>query len=196
LIRETINVAPTTDFTFPHLWQATVVERRPLIMPVRRFIYPRELEEVERGALELIVRPPATTTESGEFLATFALGFDNPTVPTGVWSCPNPDWLCAVAGGYAYLIDTTDPRRWEQVGYRPVLEVKPLLQQQLVLFSGHYSLMAYGPEGKAWESDKLSWEGFKILSVSNDVLTGLGWSLITDREYEFKVDLRTGESIR
>ncbi len=54
--------APVLDLTFPHEWQATVPLHRPLIAPasftsMRHFVYPREVEEIERGALELIVRP-------------------------------------------------------------------------------------------------------------------------------------------
>jgi hypothetical protein len=178
---------------FPHRWQATILERRPLIAPARHFIYPKDVDEVEQGALELLIRP---VDIAPEFLATFALGFATPGVPTGVWACPNPEWLCAVAGGYAYLIDTAQPTEWEQVEYRPVLEVTPLPSQQLLLFSGHYSLVAYGSNGKAWESGRLSWEGFKILEVTETKLTGLGWDLITDQEYEFEVDLSTGEHRR
>ncbi len=102
--------APVLDLTFPHEWQATILSRRPLIAPPRHYVYPREVEEVERGALELLIRP---TPNDPEFLATFALGFADPAVPTGVWSCPNPQWLCAVAGGYAYLVNTADPQQWE-----------------------------------------------------------------------------------
>jgi hypothetical protein len=184
--------APVLDLTFSHDWQAPVFDRGPLIAPARRYVYPREVEEVERGALEFVVRP----NQGADFLATFALGFADPAVPTGVWSCPNPQWLCAVAGGYAYLVNTTDPQEWEQVKYHPVLSVIPLLSQQLLLFSGHQSLMAYDPNGKAWETGRLSWEGVKILEVHESSLTGLGWDLITDREFNFEVDLRTGEHIR
>jgi hypothetical protein len=183
------SAVPSVDLTFPHDWQATVLERRPLIAPSRHFVYPREVEEIERGALELIVRPQQAT----EFLATFALGFADPAVPTGIWSCPNPQWLCAVAGGYAYLVNTANPLQWEMVEYRPVLAVTPVLSQRLLLFSGHQSLVAYGPNGKAWETHRLSWEGIKILEVREDTLVGLGWDLITDREFEFEVDLNTGE---
>jgi hypothetical protein len=191
------NSAPVLDLTFPHEWQATVLQHRPLIalasmtsMP--HYVYPREVDEVERGALELIVRPNADP----EFLSTFALGFADPAVPTGVWACPHPQWLCAVAGGYAYLVNTTDPRQWEQIQYRPVLAVTILLSQRLLLFSGHQSLTAYGSDGKAWETGRLSWEGFKILEVREASLTGLGWDLITDREFEFEVNLKNGEHKR
>lgn len=183
---------PSIDSSFPRDWQATPLDGVPLIAPARHFVYPREVEEVERGALQLIVRPQ----EGGEFLATFALGFTDPSLPTGVWSCPNTKWLCAVAGGYAYLVDTTDPQTWQMVEYRPVLQVIPHLSQHLLLFTGHQSIVAYGPSGKAWETLRLSWEGVQILEVSEDSLTGTGWDLMTDQEYEVRVDLHTGEHVR
>jgi hypothetical protein len=195
-MQDTKNSNPILELTFPHEWQATVLDRRPLITPPRRFVYPRQVEEIERGALEVMIRPPATAADRSEFLATFALGFADPAVPTGVWSCPNPDWLCALAGGYAYLLNAADPAQWEQVEYRPVLAVTPLRQQRLLLFSGHQSLLAYGPGGKLWQTARLSWEGFKTLKVEDDTLTGLGWDLMTDQEFEFQVNLHTGEHIR
>src|ERR1700745_703344 len=57
--------------------------RGPLLLRRRHFVYPAAVEEVERGALELMVRP----AEGEAFLATCALGFASPAVPTGVWSC-------------------------------------------------------------------------------------------------------------
>jgi len=91
---------------FPHNWHAEILAARPLILPTRHFVYPAQAEEVERGALEVLVRPGAldSSTPSREFLATCALGFRDPAMPTGLWSCPNPDEICAVSGGYAYMI--------------------------------------------------------------------------------------------
>jgi hypothetical protein len=48
---------PVLDFTFEHRWQAEVLPSRPLILPRRQYVYPRHAEEVERGALEVLVRP-------------------------------------------------------------------------------------------------------------------------------------------
>lgn len=179
------------DESFAHSWRVEVLDRRPLIAPSRQFTYPRQAEEVERGALELIVHP----VSGGPFLATCALGFADPAAPTGVWSTPNPGQICAVAGGYAYLIDTQEPSRFEQVGFRPVLLVHALPEHGLLLFGGHHSLAAWGPRGRAWQSPRLSWEGVEIGEVSGDVLCGTGWDLRTGRELEFTVDLRTGERL-
>ena len=44
-----------------------------------------------------MVHPPE---DAGHFLATCALGFAGPRVPTGVWTCPDPNTICIAAGGY------------------------------------------------------------------------------------------------
>ena len=179
------------DFSFPHRWKAEILTARPLILPPRHFVYPREVEEVERGALEVLIRP-----ESAEpFLATCALGFRDPAVPTGLWSAPNPNEICAVSGGYAYLIDTTEPGRSAMIEQRPVLEVRPVAAPGLLLFVGHRSILAWGPQGLVWESMKLSDEGVTIDSVDGDVLRGRGWEMIPDTETSFALDLNTGRTL-
>lgn len=182
---------PIIDLAFPHNWTAEILPQRPLILPKRQYVYPRHAEEVERGALEMLVRPA-----SGDpFLATCALGFADPGAPSGAWTCPDPDRLCAVSGGYAYLIDTTAPERFEQVEYRPVLGVRALPEQRLLLFTGHHSLLAWGVNGIAWQTPRLSAEGVTISGIEGDVLRGVGWDLTTDADVPFEIDLRTGERV-
>ena len=176
-------------FPFPHNWQAEVLAARPAILPARHFVYPREAEEVERGALEVMVRPG---DGAQPFLATCALGFRDPAAPTGLWSTPNPDELCAISGGYAYMIDTRAPERFTMISYRPVLQVLSGVAQGLMLFVGHHSILAWGARGQAWESAKLSDEGITIRGFANGQLHGLGWEMIADREMPFTLDLRTG----
>jgi hypothetical protein len=178
------------DYTFPHDWSAEILAERPLILPRRQFVYPKYAEEVERGALEVLVRP----AESSElFLGTFALGFSDPAAPTGVWSCPDPGWMCAVSGGYAYVVNSAKPEEFAQVEFRPVLEVRALAEQGLLLFAGHHALLAWGAGGKAWETGRLSWEGVQITGVEGRWLRGFGWDLRTDKDVAFRVDLETGE---
>ena len=193
------------DGGFPHFWQAEVLDGRPLIMPARHFIYPREAEEVERGALEVMVRPGAAGPHEGftpidwacaqPFLATCALGFRDPSVPTGLWSAPDPGEICAVAGGYAYLIDTSAPERFTMIPYRPVLEVRAVVEAGLLLFVASRSILAWGRYGVVWESERLSDEGVTISGVENGLLRGAGWELRTDRETPFALDVRTGRRV-
>lgn len=198
------------DFSFPHQWQAEVLAARPAILPARHFTYPRQAEEIERGALEVFVRrdvgAPASDPGNREnktsvplrqdtqpFLATCALGFRDPAAPTGLWSAPHPDWLCAVSGGYAYLIDTTAPERFTMLPYRPVLAIHPALADGLLLFVSHHRILAWGRDGQAWESEKLSDEGLTITSIEAGLVRGLGWEMRTDKETAFAVDLRSGQ---
>lgn len=200
------------DLGFPHRWQAEILAARPLILPSRHFIYPQEAEEVERGALEVLVRPDTGpdvgpgappdevyrdfgeehSPDTQPFLATCALGFRDPVAPSGLWSTPEPEKICAVAGGYAYLIDTGSPEQFSMIPYRPVLEIRALVEENLLLFVGHHSILAWGRDGEAWESAKLSDEGVTITETAGGILRGTGWEMKTDREKSFALDLRTG----
>lgn len=181
--------SPIIDLSFPHRWQAEILAARPVILPPRHFVYPRQAEEVERGALEVMVRPDGAEP----FLATCALGFRDPAVPSDLWSSPKPEELCAVSGGYAYLIDTTAPERFTMVPYRPVLEVRAVPTEGLLMFVGHRSILAWGREGQAWESEKLSDEGVTVDSIESGVVRGTGWEMRTDKEVSFALDLRSGQ---
>jgi hypothetical protein len=214
-------IAPTFDGCFPHSWTAEILPNRPMILPKRHYVYPGVVEEVELGALEVLIQPgetPAGDKSQGQqpFLATCALGFRDPAAPTGIWSMPDPDWLCAVSGGYAYLIDTAKPERFTMLRYRPVLELLPYsseflykspdnshkiseeqhsLSEGLLLFVGHHSILAWGRDGEAWESDRLSWEGITNLRIEDKILRGAGWDLMTDKDLPFALNLDTGKRL-
>jgi hypothetical protein len=196
-----IFIKPVFDLAFAHRWRAEILAARPLILPARRYVYPRDAEEVERGALEVLIRPDAENKPQGAepdvepFLATCALGFRDPAVHTGIFAAPNEKEICAVSGGYAYLIDTTAPERFTMIPFRPVLEVRPLPEQELLLFVGHRAIIAWGRDGQAWQSEKLSDEGVTIIGVEAEILHGRGWEMKTDKETPFLLYLRTGRRL-
>lgn len=128
---------------FSQTWSVETLKTPPLIAPARQFIYPQQIvgeeDTLARGALQLMVRPAS----GGTFLATCALGFTDAAMPTGVFACPNADEMCAVAGGYAYVIDTLKPERSTHIALKPVVEVRPLVPQKLLLFVGFHSVIAW-----------------------------------------------------
>jgi hypothetical protein len=182
----------TSAQEFSRNWSVEILKTPPLIAPARQFIYPHQIageeEALARGALQLTVRPAS----GGTFLATCALGFTDPAMPTGVFACPDAVQMCAVAGGYAYIIDTAQPEHSTHIALKPVVEVRPLVAQGLLLFVGFHSMMAWGRNGPVWESARLSWEGIRIMSIDGDVVHGAGWNILTDKEVAFSVDLLTG----
>ena len=187
------SIARDSSSSSPRTWTAEILKDPPLIAPARQFTYPQQIpgeeDALARGALQLLVHPAS----GGDFLATCALGFTDSTMPTGVHPCPNPDELCAVAGGYAYIIDTLHPEHSTLIALMPVVEARPLAEQNLLLFTGFHILIAWGPDGEAWQTQRLSWEGIRITRIEGDTLYGTGWNLRTDKEVPFAVDLRTGQ---
>lgn len=181
------------DLSFPHSWEAEVLAARPMILPQRHYTYPREAEEVELGALEVMVRPAACDAQP--FLATCALGFRDAAAPAGIWAAPRPEEICAVSGGYAYLIDTQAPERFTMIPYRPVMHVRAAVAEGLLLLVGQRSILAWGRNGQAWESEKLSDEGVTITAIEGGVLRGVGWEMRSNTETPFLLDVRTGRRI-
>jgi hypothetical protein len=138
-----------------------------------------------------MISPP----DDPPFLATFALGFRDPIVPTGLWSAPNPEELCALSGGYAYMVSIRHPERFVMLSMRPVLAVHAAPDAALLLFVGHRDILAWGAHGKAWQANSVSSEGITIDALTATTLPGTGWEIRTDHEFAFTLDLATGQRI-
>lgn len=184
---------PELHFDFPHAWTARLLGVTPLIAPARSYVYPRQIageeDALARGALLVDVQPEG----AGNFLATCALGFAEIGALRGVWSCPEPREMCAIAGGYAYIIDTQAPETSTHVNLRPVVEVHASLSHRLLLFVGFHAVAAWGADGLAWQTPRLTWEGLTNTGLSEDKIHGQAWDMPRDREVPFEVDLRTGK---
>ncbi len=178
---------------FARSWSAEVLARPPLIAPVRQYVYPQQVpgeeDALARGALVVKVRP----ANGGSFLGTFALGFREASLPSGLWACPALDTMLAVAGGYAYMVDTTAPERSELLEQRPVTAILAAPDEGLLLLAGFHDVLAVGSEGVRWRTGRLSWEGVTLREVRGGRLLGEGWDMYTDAEVGFAVDLRTGQ---
>ena len=77
--------------------------------------------------------------------------------------------------------------------YRPVTGITAVAEHDLLIFASFHSLLAWGREGKAWQTARLSWDGVQITAIRGETLIGLGWDMRTDQELEFEVSLKTGE---
>ncbi len=178
------------DLIFPHNYEAKLLDSAPPVHPLEKlYHYPVELEEGDRTGAFLRVTPREGTAWTG----FFALGFESDQVVNVVCSCPDPDFLCAVAGGYAYVVKATDPTQWLRIDQLPVMELRALPGPRLLLFAGFTSISALGGEGLKWTTERLSWEGVAITEIRGTKLQGLGWDAFTDEEVAFEVDLLTGK---
>jgi hypothetical protein len=182
----------TVHEDFPHSWSAKILSTPPMIAPARQFTYPMnvrgEEDALARGAMLVSVKPAA----GGEFLATCALGFREASLPSGVWACPRAEDLLAVAGGYAYLVDTLEPSRCLHLPVKPVTAILAAAEDGLLLLAGFHNVIAVGVDGLVWESERVSWEGVAMVEVVGGALHGTGWDMAADKDVAFVMDLRTG----
>jgi hypothetical protein len=178
------------DFTFPHNYEIKVLESPPPVHPVEKlYHYPVELEEGDRSGLYVRVAPNVGPAWFG----FFAAGFDSPHVMNAVCSSPDPDSVCVIAGGYAYVVNSSKPGQWHRIEQRPVVELRTVTDQRLILFAGFTSITALGPNGVLWTTQRLSWEGIQITRIDGEVLHGYGWDARSDKEVPFEVNLRSGQ---
>ncbi len=179
--------------SFPKTWAARILTAPPLIAPARQYVYPQHIpgeeDAMNRGALLLDVKPAA----AANFLATCALGFREISLPTAIFACPHPDHLLAVAGGYAYVIDTLAPDHCVHLPLRPVTQILSAPSAGLILLAGFHNVLALDANGIRWQSERLSWEGISLTHTDAHHLHGTGWNLHADRDVPFTVNLLTGE---
>jgi hypothetical protein len=179
-----------SDFTFPRNYQVQVLESAPPVHPLEKlYHYPVELEEGDRSGAYVRVSP----REGQAWRGFFALGFESDQVISALCSCPDPDSLCVVVGGHAYVIKSTDPASWFRVEQRPVMELLALREHELLLFRGFTTISALGRGGRVWTTERLSWEGIEITDVEEGKLHGMAWDAFTDKRVPFQVDLKTGK---
>ena len=179
--------------SFPQTWAARILTAPPLIAPARQFVYPQHIpgeeDAMNRGALLLDVKPAA----SPNFLATCALGFREISLPTGIFACPHPDHLLALAGGYAYLIDTQSPRPLRPSSPPPRHPDPPCPCRRLILLAGFHNVLALDANGFAGNPRASAGKASPSPHTDAQHLHGTGWNMHTDREVPFTVDLLTGE---
>ncbi len=178
--------------SFARSWRAGILRGQPLIMPARHITLPHavpgEEDAMARGALWVQVQPE----RGGTFVAQCALGFAGEGVASGLWATPQQDLLLAIAGGYAYAIDTIAPENSILLAMRPVVRVHAAREAGALVLGGFHALSVLTNKG-AWESSRLSWEGVTVDHITGDEVHGTGWHMRLDRELPYILNLRTRE---
>jgi hypothetical protein len=177
------------EFAFPADYEVEILKHRPmLIEEPRQIVYPKEVEEGDQGALIARIRPK----QARSFVGIFALGFDSAKVIHAVLSTPHPHWMCAVSGGYGYLVKVTDPAQWLTVRSRPVVDVRAAGEARTLLFTDFQTVSGFTAGASEWQTGLLSWEGIRLEAIEGNELRGYGWDALRDAEVPFTIDIHTG----
>lgn len=183
------------DFTFPHEYEVEQVRDWPgtgsFSAPVIYFPPPKT--RGEHDGLWLRVKAKSGKT----WIGVFAFGYTSPPAFSRVISSPNPESVCVVSDGSAYVVNTEKPEVWEQIPILPVLEIRPLPEHKLLVLSDFTGLGAYGNSGLVWRSPRVCWDELKITKITSETIEGTGCDPTNSlkQEMRFAVDLRTGRSL-
>jgi len=183
------------DLGLPHSYEVEELSEFPGTgkFTVPLIFFPPPKHRSERDGLWLKVK----AANGRAWIGIFAFGYPSPATSSRVISSPESSRMCVVAKGNAYIVKAHEPEVWEQIPVIPVIDVRLIPEERLLVFSDFIRLAAYGSNGLAWRSPRVCWDGLKIVSVTRETIEGTGYdptNAIT-RESRFVVDLKTGRSL-
>jgi hypothetical protein len=183
------------DLTFAHTYEVEEIGDFPgtgrFAVPLLYFPPPRT--RPEHNGLWLKVSPSG----GKPWIGVFAFGYQSPPSISRVISSPDPHRVCVISKGGAYIVKVDQPEVWEEIPLIPVLDVRQIPENRLLVFSDFTRLAAYGIDGLAWRSPQVCWDGLKIDRVTRDTIEGTGYdpTFSVKPEFRFVVDLKTGRSL-
>jgi len=183
------------DLVFPHSYEVEELGEFPgtgkFAVPV--IFFPPPKNKREHTGLWLKVR----AASGRAWIGVFAFSPMPPSVSSSVVSSPDPNRLGVISNGAAYIVKADKPEVWEEVPLIPVLDVRSIPENGLLVFSDFTGLAAYGSSGLAWRSPRICWDGLKIISVTGTTIEGIGYDPTNSITHEsrFVVDLKTGRSL-
>ena len=182
------------DLQLPHSYEIEEVPELPGTgtWNVPLFYFPRPTMRSEHDGLWLRVQP----RNCKSWVGVFAFGFASSPTNSRVLSTCDPERLCVVSRGIAYIVTADTPDHWEQVPIEPVLDVRYIPEHELLVFADFTRLTAFDSAGIRWTSPRLCWDDLKIVTVSNGIIEGIGYDPTdSSSQSRFAVNARTGEPL-
>lgn len=183
------------DLAFPHSYEVQEFGEIPATgrLTIPQIFFPSPKGRPEHDGLWLKVKGSNGKT----WVGIFAFGYSSPPAFSRILSSPDPDRLCVISRGAAYLVKADEPEVWEEIPLVPVLDVRPIPENNLVVFADFIRLAAYDSQGPAWQSPRVCWDGLKIVRVTSETIEGTGHDPTNSisPESRFVVDLKTGRSL-
>ena len=108
---------------------------------------------------------------------------------------PDRESIAVISAGTAFRVWARDPERWEELSPGGVQQPVVVDALKLVLLVEHTTILAYGPGGLAWESERLVSDDLEAVAVNGDQLHAKGFDAPRNETVAVTVDLKTGRSL-
>lgn len=114
-----------------------------------------------------------------------------------VFTCPNPDEVCARCGEQVSIINVARADTHAEQPFDNITQVVPIPSGEMILLVSYVDLTAYGKPGILWRSPRLCADELRVLEV--DVERGIvlmeGFDPPRDGPQRFEVDLESGSRV-
>lgn len=174
------------DLGFSHDYEVEVLDE----LPSGRKIYYYPGSSTQGGKDGVLVK--ITPLHGESWVGVFSFGEITPKGVSGVYTLPNADKLCVVSRGAGYFVSANNPADWAEVKSIPVIDVRSVLSQGIVLFANYTELIAYDSSGVKWRTERLAFDGFRIVGLTDNRLRGEYYDIRSESEETFELDLLTG----
>jgi len=156
---------------------------------LRRFYYPGANEE--GGKDGLMVRVDSSNAEP--WLGIFAsMDHSHTLMMNGIFTCPDADMICVVAGGSGYFVHASMPQWSSEIPMVPITRVLQSTAGGLLVFADFTSLGAWSRDGPVWRTKRLVWDELQVTDYDAEKVVGVGLDPTQPEPVGFVVDVMTG----
>jgi hypothetical protein len=179
-----------SQLSFPHDYEVSILNELPENQDLfDTYYYPYGAPTPTLRGLRFMVNPGAGA-KPWIGVAAFKSKFPN-TEATGIYACPNPSEFCVVTDGHAVILDSGNPTLWTNVPRVPVLDVKLLLEHQMMIFIDNARISAWGKSGLIWTTRPLALNGVRLIHADDQLIYGEA-EAANGCIRSFQTDLQTG----
>jgi hypothetical protein len=131
--------------------------------------------------------------DHNEWVGIFGFGNMSNKSVTGVYSCPNKDYICVVSRGNGYIVNVNQPESWEIIKLMPIIDVRIHKEKNLIFFANLTEISAYNENGLMWTTNRISWDDLRIIAINEKKIIGKYFDIRMEDNVEFEVDIDTGK---
>jgi len=113
--------------------------------------------------------------------------------PDVAFECHDGNHVLVISGGDAWLIDPENPHKSVQID-NWTTEIIDVPEHKMFILGTPVSFAGLGANGVLWKSQRISWDGFRKLSIAGGYLTGESYTPM-DRAKPwvgFRLDITNG----
>lgn len=112
---------------------------------------------------------------------------------TGIGACPSRRHLYVISNGLGYVVDASDPSRFDYLSVEPVTHVRAVPEANIVLFADYTSMCALDVNGIKWTSGDIVFDELDIQEIREDTIRVSGYDAISNTAVTRFLSLNSGK---